>query len=250
MLTFVWIDKPYSCTLQKKLFYAPKETMSTQRTIITIDGPTASGKSTIAQLLAQDLGIYFLGTGLMFRGLAYLLVERAGYTEAELYFPRSEDLAAYGDRNKFVYEPTGKIFFEGEDLTPFLKMGRMDSAASIVSTNRAVREVLLNIQRACAEHFSLVAEGRDVGSVVFPSATAKFFLTASLAVRARRWQADQARRGHHVTIEQAMQLVSERDQRDSEREVAPLIKPADAVEIDNSDLDALATVMMMKSFMK
>lgn len=224
--------------------------MNNQRTIITIDGPTASGKSTVAKLLARDLGIYFLGTGLMFRGLAYLLIERAGYNESDLYFPRLHDLENFGDSARFVYDQEGKIFFEGEDLTPFLKSGSMDSAASIISTNPVVREVLLHIQRACGTQFDLVAEGRDAGSVIFPQASCKFFLTASIPVRAQRWQADQERRGNIVSLEQAIEIIGMRDKRDSEREVAPLVKLADAVEIDNSNIDTLATILLMKTYIK
>lgn len=224
--------------------------MKDSRLIITIDGPVASGKSTLAKRLANELGIYFLGTGLMFRGLAYLLVERAGYAEKDLYFPRMQDLATFGDSGRFVYEASGKIVFDGEDITPALKACCMDSAASIISTNPDVRILLLNIQRACAELFDLVAEGRDTGSVVFPQATVKFFLTASVHKRALWWQADQERRGNVVSVQEAVEIISARDKRDSERAVAPLVKPVGAVEIDTTGLELDQAIALMKSYIK
>lgn len=220
--------------------------MGTNRMIITIDGPTASGKSTVAKRLAQELGIYYLGTGLMFRGAAYLLKERAGYKISDLSHPNPDDVATYLDCDRFVYDASGRILFDGQDLTPYLKKSDMDIAASIVSTNKTVRQALLAIQRACGKKLDLVVEGRDVGSVVFPEAQAKFFLTASVPVRARRWQDDQEKKGNRFSLDEAIEKITARDRRDMERDVAPLIKPHDAIEIDNSTIDLQKTVELMK----
>jgi cytidylate kinase len=228
----------------------PAEKVSTRRTIIAIDGPSGSGKSTLARMLANELGLYFLNTGLTFRGLAYLLVERAGYTENDLAVPRMHDIALYANVERFKYNEEGEIFFEGKNITPYLKSSALDKAASVVSTNQQVREALLTIQRTCAEHFDVVAEGRDIGTVVFPRAPYKFFLTASLPERARRWQADQARRGHLVTLDEAVVQLSDRDRRDSERAVAPLIKAVDAIEIDTTALSLADVLDMIKQHIK
>lgn len=222
--------------------------METDRMIITIDGPTASGKSTVAKRLAEDLGIYYLGTGLMFRGAAYLLKERAGYKTSDLYDPNPGDVATYLNCDRFVYDASGRILFDGQNLTPFLKNSEMDSAASILSTNKTVRQALLAVQRSCGKKLDLVVEGRDVGSVVFPEAQVKFFLTASIPVRARRWQADQEKMGNRFSLDEAIEKISARDKRDMERDVAPLIKPHDAIEVDNSTVDLQETVELMKEF--
>lgn len=220
--------------------------------IITIDGPTASGKSTVAKRLAKRLGFYYLGTGLMFRAIAYLLVNQASSSHDQLRNPQKKDLDLYLDPERFVYtyDNSGKILFDGQDLTPFLKTSEIDSASSIVSTNQNVRNALLKIQRLCGKKFDLVAEGRDVGSVVFPDADVKFFLTASTELRAQRWQQDQKKKGNEFSLDEAIEIINTRDQRDSSREVAPLVKPKDAFVIDNSEMSLEETLQKMVNFIK
>jgi CMP/dCMP kinase len=224
------------------------------RLIITIDGPVASGKSTIAKRLAQELGIYYLGTGLLFRGVAYLFMNRASCKKDDLFSLQQKDLEIYLDPERFVYEygtsQEGRILFDGYDITAFLKKREIDAPASIVSTNKDVRQELLKIQRAFAQKYDLVAEGRDVGSVVFPHAHYKFFLTASPQVRADRWLTDKERTKGVISHEDALAMINERDKRDSERQVAPLIKPSGAIEIDNSDLNLDQTVQLIQDFVQ
>ena len=213
--------------------------------IITIDGPVASGKSTAARMLAQKLNIYYLNTGLLYRGLGYLLLRREGYTLQNITNVSAEDLAVYADPQRLNYqyeEDEASISFDGKDLTSLLKTPEIDQAASIVSTNQAVREVLNVLQRHIAKDHDVVIEGRDSGSVVFPNADYKFFLTASAQVRAQRWRAKLAEKRVDVSDEQAEEQINERDARDSSRKIAPLMVPKDAIVIDDSELDQQETV--------
>ncbi|MCK5632854.1 (d)CMP kinase [bacterium] len=222
--------------------------------IITIDGPTASGKSTVAKLLAKQLGMYYLGTGLMFRGIAYLLLKKASYTLDDFKNPDKNDILYYLDPKKFFYEydETGKekILFNGENITPFLKNSQIDRAASILSTNKLFRLELLKLQQTFTDKFDCVAEGRDVGSVVFPKAKFKFFLTAAVEIRAQRWKNDQEKKGNSFSLAEAIVIINERDTRDRNREVAPLVKPEGAFVIDNSDLTLQKTLDTIKNFIK
>ena len=222
--------------------------------IITIDGPTASGKSTIARLLAKQLGIYYLGTGLLFRGFAYLLLEQKAYGDDDLHNPRQEDIAFYIDSDRFTYQCDqscdGRVFFDGIDLTPFLKTSRIDAAASILSANQMVRTALLVIQRACGAIADIVTEGRDVGSVVFPHADVKFFLTADTSVRAERWKEHQKKKGNVFSLSEAIDNITARDKRDSERVCAPLIQPEGAILVDNSKLNLQETLDLMMKLIK
>lgn len=214
--------------------------------IITIDGPTASGKSSVARALAKKLNVYYLATGMLYRAIAYVLLHNAGYTKDGLRIPNPEDLATYLDPKRFRYlydhEKGEQIFFDDQEITPFLKGSEIDEASSILSANQLVRDALLAIQRSFAKTFDLVAEGRDVGSVVFPNADYKFFLTASVDVRARRWQADQKKKGNDFSLAQAAEKITQRDERDKNRKIAPLVKPCGAILIDNSDLDFQQTL--------
>jgi len=217
--------------------------------IITIDGPAASGKSTVAKKLAKELGLYFLSTGMMFRALAYLLIEKSSYQEDDFLSPREDDLSTYLDQKRFVYsydQQSGAIiFFDGINITPFLKNQVIDAAASIISKNKTVRLHLLKLQRLIAKQFDLVAEGRDIGTVIFPNADCKFFLTASLHIRAGRWQGDQAKKGNHFSLNESVEMVRSRDERDMNRDIAPLKKADDAFKIDNSNMDLAQTVQAM-----
>lgn len=209
--------------------------------VITIDGPAASGKSTAAQMLAQKLGYYYLNTGLLYRALAFLLLKREGYSEQDLAHPRTEDLTRYLELVHFSYHysSTGHITitFEELNITPFLKDEEVAKGASIISRNDRVRKALEDMQHRMKEkHVNIVIDGRDCGSVVFPHAEHKFFLTASLQERARRWQQMHAQRGHTLTLKEAEESLKARDKRDKEREISPLIVPQDAIEIDSTDM--------------
>jgi len=167
--------------------------------IITIDGPTASGKSTVAKLLAKKLDFFYLNTGFLYRAVAYLLINHCAYTHEDLKNPDPLDLDEYLEPSRLIYDYDqdyiALIIFDGQNITPFLKTSFIDKGASIVSTNRRVRDLLLQVQRVAAQKYNIVAEGRDTGSVVFPEADIKIYLTADVAVRAERWQKQQAREG-------------------------------------------------------
>lgn len=218
--------------------------------VITIDGPAGSGKSTVAQTLAQKLGFYYINTGLLYRALAFLLIKREGYSEQDLAHPRTQDLKRYLELVHFSYHYSSKghvtITFEELNITPFLKDEEIDRGASVISVNPIVRKALHDMQHRIKEKHDVVIEGRDTGSSVFPHAEYKFFLTASLQERAQRWQKMQEQRGHTLTLAQAEESLKERDRRDKERTVAPLIVPEGAIEIDstNMSIDQVIQEMM------
>ena len=218
--------------------------------VITIDGPVASGKSTIARLLAQELGFYYLYTGLLYRGLAAILVTHYGYDEAQLKHPRKEDLDDLLTGNRFEYryedgEP--QIYFEGKAITGLLKTREVDNWSSISSADPAVRHAVLERQVSIGKLYNVVADGRDTGSVVFPDAVCKIFLTASLEVRAARWQSDQEKLGKLFSLDESMQIVAERDERDRTRSHSPLVQAVDAHVVDNTTLSREETVAIIKA---
>lgn len=220
--------------------------------IITIDGPTASGKSSAAQLLALKLGLHYLNSGFLYRAFAYLLINNKGYTLEQLKKTNGNDLDIFLDESKFVYKQDSMnrphVFFDNRDITEYLKRPLIDQAASIVSANKNVRDKLLFFQRKFAQENGLVTDGRDMGTVVFANANFKFFLTASLEVRAGRWMRDHKSSDNNITIDKAIVEISTRDERDAHREVAPLKVPEDAIFIDNSSMTLNETVELMMSY--
>lgn len=221
--------------------------------IITIDGPTASGKSTVARILATKLGYYYICSGLLFRALAYVLMHAKEYTQETIAHATVEDSTFVLERLVYRYDNQyhERVFFENQDITKFLKESTIDAASSIIATNLEVREFLCAFQRQLATKHNVVVDGRDVGSVVFPTADYKFYLTADPEVRALRWQLQQRKRGFSVSLQEATKIISERDNRDSQRDIAPLIVPEGAIVIDNSSMDAYQTVdEMMKVIRK
>ncbi len=223
--------------------------------IITIDGPVASGKSTIGRALAKVLGYYYVNSGALYRALAYLLISKKNYSIEKLESPDIIDIqeCVDPDRFKYHYDPIYKesITFDGVDITAYLGTSEIGNGASILSTNLAVREEINNYMRALSRSCNLVVDGRDAGTVVFPGADMKFFLTATLAMRMKRWLKAQAAIGNHYTSGQAMEMILERDKRDRERKVAPLIIPEDAIIVDNSQMTRAQTLsyilMLLKS---
>lgn len=219
--------------------------------IITIDGPVASGKSTVSFLLAEKLGFYYLYSGLIYRALAYILNQQTDALEEGLSLDYSEIKAlVFSSDFKYAYDamkhPT--IMYKNTDITPYLKSPTIDNLASIIATYEQVRQVVLEFQRLIAGTYDCIADGRDCGTTVFPYAQYKFFLTASLDVRAQRWQADQSKKSNNYTLEDARIEIAKRDKRDSERTIAPLIQAPDAIVIDNSDLSVEQTVDLLLSY--
>jgi CMP/dCMP kinase len=222
--------------------------------IITIDGPVASGKSTISRLLAQRLGYYYLCSGLLYRALSYLLITHKGYTPKTAQQVEKKDIDYCLDNKKFsyCYDSTQQehIFFDTIDITSYLKDQLIDDMSSLISINSHAREAITRLQQDIASHHNIVTDGRDVGSVVFPHAHYKFFITAGVQVRANRWREDQKKYGHHFSLEEAEKLISVRDERDKKRIVAPLIVPQGAITIDTSSLNITQVIEKILSCIK
>lgn len=223
--------------------------------IITIDGPAASGKSTISRKLAQELNYFYLCSGLLYRALAYILINHRNYSIDTLDNPSPEDIEYCLDALRFSYRCDSKknafIYFADQDITPYLKEKIMDTLTSIISSNTAVREAITKMQKYIVSHNNnIVVEGRDVGSHVFPQADFKFFITAAVEIRAERWRKDQEKYGNHLTLAQAIAAISDRDEKDKNRIIAPLIIPENAIIIDTSNLTIQQALELMKNHIK
>ena len=208
-----------------------------QASVITIDGPSGSGKGTISRLLAQQLGWAILDSGAIYRVLALAaLHHNIEADDEEGLIP----LAAHLDVQFIVDEPAApaKIILEGEDVTHAIRTEEVGGVASRVASIPRVREALLRRQRAFKQAPGLVADGRDMGTVVFPSAEVKIFLTASAEERANRRYKELKAKGQDVTIPRLLKAIQERDERDMNRSVAPLKPAEDALVLDSTDLDA------------
>lgn len=211
--------------------------------IITIDGPTASGKSTVARAIAQKLNLYYIASGLLFRALAYLLIHERKYTPTTVNQAQAHEFTQLLDPHDFVYtfDHNGEcITYKGVNITPQLKMSDIDTAASVLATNQDAREPLLQLQRHLAQKHDIIIDGRDCGSVVFPNAQFKFFLTASPQVRAQRWQKLHAKLDKDLNLDQALDFVNARDNRDNQRNALAIT--SDTHVIDNSAMDQSQTV--------
>jgi cytidylate kinase len=216
--------------------------------IVAIDGPAGAGKSTAAKRLAARLGYAFLDTGAIYRTLALVGRRRA------IDWSDAPGLATLAERLQIVFVPQGdspaRVLADGEDVTQDIRYPDISEGASRVSAHPPVRGALLGLQRRLASAGNLVAEGRDMGTVVFPDAPAKFFLTASPQERARRRAQELAASGRPVDLNAVLQEMLTRDQRDSTREVSPLRRAADAVLIDSESLSAEQVVDRMVSYIE
>jgi len=205
--------------------------------IVAIDGPSGAGKSTLAKRVAREFGFMYLDTGALYRALG-LKVLRQGAEVAD--DARMAQLVEATDIDLTERDGHLEVFLDGEEVSALIRTPEVSQMASRVSALKAVRLKLFELQRALARRGSVVAEGRDMGTVVFPEAEVKIFLDASAKERARRRSEELRAAGRAVGIEETQREMEERDRRDRERELAPLRKAEDALTIDSSSLDAEA----------
>jgi cytidylate kinase len=197
--------------------------------IITIDGPAGSGKSTASRRLAQRLGFEFLDTGAMYRAVTLAALE-AG-------IDRSSEAALLELLSRFDLQMPGKVvILNGRDVSAAIRMPEVTEASHAIADSPAVRTYLAQLQRQMARGRNIVCEGRDQGTIVFPDAECKFFLTADPTERARRRHRELLARGAHLTYDDVLQSQQARDQRDTQRALAPMLPASDAVVLDTSGL--------------
>ncbi len=211
--------------------------MSRARPVVAIDGPAGAGKSTVTRRVAKALGYLIVDTGALYRTIA-LAVQRAGldFDDAERVGALAESLVARA-AVKLEGDADGtRVLLDGEDVSGSIRTPILSQGASKVSAQPRVREALLELQRAGGREGGVVLEGRDIGTVVFPDAEAKVYLTASVEERARRRFEELKASGVNVEFHGVRAEVLERDQRDSTRPIAPLRKAPDAMELDSSTL--------------
>jgi cytidylate kinase len=197
--------------------------------IITIDGPAGAGKSTVSKELARRLGYTYLDTGAMYRAVAWATGQKgldAGDEKALLELCNDLRLGLQGDH----------VLVNGKDVSSLIRTPEMDGLSSAVSRVAAVREYLTGMQRELGRQGQLVTEGRDMGTVVFPQAAHKIFLTASAEERARRRKRQLENQGEEVAYEELLAQIKARDQADSTRSIAPLQAAPDCIVVDSSNL--------------
>ncbi len=218
--------------------------------IVAIDGPAASGKSTVARALASRLGMHYLDTGAMYRSVALAALN----SEISIEDEASIENLAQRVVIEFAYEdgasiPT-RVLLDGTDVSSEIRTPAIDEAVSAVARMPVVREAMVNRQREIAAQADTVMEGRDIGTVVFPGADVKVFLTASSEERARRRQAELADRGHDSQADRVREGMERRDHADSSRKTAPLRAAEDAVRVDTTGLTAEQVVDLIEELVE
>ena len=212
--------------------------------VVAIDGPSGAGKTTIAKLVAKELGYNYLDTGALYRAIAVSLRDKgleADDSDADLGgVLRITDV-------RFV---DGKVYMNGRDVSEEIRSKEIDHYSSVFSARKIVRDFLLDVQRNTALLQDVVVEGRDTTTVVFPDAGKKIFLDASLEERAKRRYQQYKEKGIEITMDEARTGMIDRDKRDSERDIAPLRVAADALFIDTSNLSIEQVIRKILDYVK
>lgn len=214
---------------------------------VAIDGPAGAGKSTIAKLVAKEKGYIYVDTGAMYRGLAIHFIKKG---------IKAEDIKGIVEVCKdaevsIVYEnDVQQIYLNGENVTAMLRTEEVGNMASKTSAIPAVREKLLELQRTLAREKDVIMDGRDIGTNILPNADVKIYLTASVETRATRRYKELLEKGENCVYEEIAQDIKERDERDMNREIAPLKQAEDAILVDSSEMTIDEVVKTICSYCK
>ena len=215
--------------------------------IIAIDGPSGAGKSTITRLLSKRLNYLYIDTGAMYRIVA-LAVHRAGISAdddtALISVCRGIDIA-FSRADGCCH-----VFMNGEDVTDAIRTSEISLLTSKISSRKVVRDILAGMQRELGKDGGVVLEGRDIGTVVFPDADVKFFLSASAEERGRRRFLERQAKGDNICLERTIAEVVQRDDQDARREHAPLCRADDAIDIDSTNLSIDDVLVFMEETIK
>lgn len=210
---------------------------------IAIDGPSATGKSTLAKTLAKELSFIYIDTGAMYRAVGlYNIRKNIDLNNEADVVNTLKDISIdikYIDKEQ-------RIFLNGEDVSNQIREEKVGTAASIVSTYKKVREVLVDLQRSLANVQNVIMDGRDIGTVVLPNASLKIFLTASSEERTKRRYLELKEKGKDVSIEDVAKELKERDERDTKRANSPLTKAEDAILVDTTNMNIEQTIEYIK----
>lgn len=214
---------------------------------IALDGPSGSGKSTIAKFLSKKMNILYLDTGAMYRACAVKALKMGIDTLDE---EKVKTFIGDIDIEIKYADGTQKTFLDGEDVSEKIREPQVSMAASNISSLKCVRLKMVEMQREIAEKMSCVLDGRDIGSYVLPNAKYKFYITASVDVRAKRRYDELKAKGHDVNFNELQKEIEQRDYNDSHRDFAPLTRAEDAILIDTSDMSIEEVVNKVYSFIK
>lgn len=196
--------------------------------IIAIDGPAGAGKSTIAKEIAKIIGIEYIDTGAMYRAVSYKFLQRKidikNYNEVKICLD-----------DTIIDFKSNRIYLDAKDVSDMIRTQEVTSLVSEVSAIKEVRDKLVFLQREIGKRKSAILDGRDIGTIVFPDADIKIFLTASVDIRALRRYDELKKSGNELTLEEIKKSIIERDFKDSSRKISPLKKAQDAIEVDTSN---------------
>ncbi|MBW5396776.1 (d)CMP kinase [Brachyspira pilosicoli] len=198
--------------------------------IISLDGPSGAGKSTVAKLVAKKLGYKYLDTGAMYRAVTLFFLNKNVNIQND-----NEIISAISDL-KISFDNNNKIYLNDVDVSEEIRSIKVVNMVSKVSSISAVRKSMVSLQRAIAENGDYVVDGRDIGSVVFPLAKYKFYIDASVEIRAKRRYEEEVQKGKDITFEEVIDSIKKRDEFDSNREDSPLVVPKDAIIIDTTNM--------------
>ncbi len=215
-----------------------------KRLIVAIDGPAGSGKSTVTHMLAKKLGYTHIDTGALYRAIAYKAFD------CGIGIEEGAKLGELAQQTRLQFKEGNQIHCDGKNVAKLIRTPEISMAASKISAHPEVRTALLGLQREMGKSGGVVLEGRDIGTVVFPNAEVKFFLTASVDSRARRRMIELEDKGTYLDFEEVKKQVVERDKGDTERKVAPLKKASDAIEIDTTHMNVEQVVETLEKIVK